>query len=739
MADALVRVPDSLGLWQSATGGPGARGAHALVVGISDYPFLSGGTEAHRVQDSHGLLQLQVSAKTAARVFGWLRKRGSIAGRPLATCRLLLAPQPGPERDYVERATQGHFASPDFETLRRAILDWGNEFLAPDAAGQPDRASFFFFSGHGLEHLSVPVLLARDYLEPLGNQGYRRAVGIRELRDAIRTYNVSAAYYFLDACRNSSPELQRLTRNGQAVLDPESDPVVFPDPNAWIQATAPGQLAYQKNDPEAPATFFGQALIEGLAGHGPTFRPYDLAIDPCSLRFGELDSFVKERTRELLREVNPQLTQSVKAGGDPYEEAAVLTAVPRTDFAAPPRPRARRQRQTPELSHRTKSFGAPSDIETRGAMFDGGGLGRMDRRRTVPRPAPQPSPPSAPSPPPSPAAELKTRLDRAERGMSREVPVGISVVELGPGRLHDTLPHEWLSHPWETSFRLGIDGVAGPSAEVRIEAMRTTEAATTVCIWADVLVTRTNGSRDPLWLLLGRAGGEWAPKGILIPYDQSPLPVRIEAVFERVHETRAQLIQFSGRIGPPELLGDANAGAREHWAQLWEAQQRESFLHVAAAREALAPFIAGAHGALLRKSISRTAAALGAAILLQCGANEQLHDWPRNLADSYGSPDGAILWAETLFRRGAVPGTASWAEAMEYFGRAGDALPQLVPTLEIAATRAGWLRQEPQRRHVTAQADAAIDRLDQVIFRLLPSGRFASFDAPDAALAAMFN
>jgi hypothetical protein len=730
MAEQLRPVSDEAGVWRRAGAGPAAAGAHALVVGISEYPFLNGGSQAFRVNDSHGLLQLQVSAKTAARIFAWLRKQGTIAGKPLQSCRLLLAPQRGAESDYVQRETDGHYGVPDFETLRRAVIEWGDEFLMAGAGS--DSASLFFFSGHGLEHLSAPALLARDYLAPPGERGYRNAVGVRELREALRTFNVAASYYFIDACRNSTPELQRLTRGGQAILDPQSDPIVFPDPNSWIQATAPGQLAYQKNDPGAEATFFGQALLEGLSGRAPSYRPYDLASDPCALRFGELDLFVKERTRELLAEVNPQLTQSAKAGGDPYDEAALLIEVPRSAFPPPSPP--------PRPSTGTGRPPRDGGIGRLGPIIGFQSLGQSDETERDWWHSFPPSPPSSPPPPPpppSPERTFKDQLARAESLVPAAVAIQGYVGSLSSLDLHPGLRHKWLSERWADSFRVGLDDLGDPRLKVSLKTVRTTETSSMICVWADLLVPGSNSPR-PQWLLLGGRQTGWRKMGVLLPVSPSPLPIRAEAIFAKPERSTAELIQFSARIGPPDMLGP-NDDNRSSWDILWQAQQREAFLHVAAARDALVPFAAGAEEALRRKAASPVAAALGAALLLQVGADSHLHDWPRNLADLYGSPDGAVLWAETLFRRGAKPGKPEWHEAMRYFATMGRRPPQLVPSLEIASARADWLRERSRRAAVTTEVRLALERLDEITLRLLPSGRFASFDAPDVSLASLWS
>src|SRR6516165_4924034 len=94
------------GLWLSNP--PTPAGAHALVIGISDYPYLGGGSApaADRAPNNGGLGQLEVSALSGALFFDWLRATDEIAGAQLATCRLLLAPRPD-EQAMVDQLTEG--------------------------------------------------------------------------------------------------------------------------------------------------------------------------------------------------------------------------------------------------------------------------------------------------------------------------------------------------------------------------------------------------------------------------------------------------------------------------------------------------------------------------------------------------------------------------------------------------------------------------------------------------------
>ena len=67
----LEPVSGTPGLWRHPQWQPGMAGVHALIIGISAYPHLEDGTAP--APDTYGLGQLLSSARTAARVFNWLR------------------------------------------------------------------------------------------------------------------------------------------------------------------------------------------------------------------------------------------------------------------------------------------------------------------------------------------------------------------------------------------------------------------------------------------------------------------------------------------------------------------------------------------------------------------------------------------------------------------------------------------------------------------------------------------
>ena len=120
---------------------PGHR-VHALIIGISDYTHLIGGSGPLALATA-GMRQLEVCAKTAASIFDWLKSRDRVAGAPVVSCRLLLAPRPG-EQAEVETLAQAITV-----TSRRSPRRGTADTMAAGGTTREPNVAFFFFSGHG--------------------------------------------------------------------------------------------------------------------------------------------------------------------------------------------------------------------------------------------------------------------------------------------------------------------------------------------------------------------------------------------------------------------------------------------------------------------------------------------------------------------------------------------------------------------------------------------------------------
>lgn len=233
---------------------------HALIVGVSAYPHLSGGDGAPGPDYEMG--QLTASAASAAAVKDWLEAAGERLAAPLGKVQLLLSPSPGElQRDPglagAEPATR--------ESLRRAALAWRE-----DCASDPENVAFFYFAGHGVVRTRwESVLLLSDFADAPGNPLFN-AVDVNNLFGGMaptvaRPDMARTQLWFLDACRVFPTQFDNFeTLAASEVFEvelPDSDrrcaPVYF--------GASQGGAAYAVR---GARTLFSRALLDSLDGAG---------------------------------------------------------------------------------------------------------------------------------------------------------------------------------------------------------------------------------------------------------------------------------------------------------------------------------------------------------------------------------------------------------------------------------------------------------------------------------------
>lgn len=241
---------------------------HALIIGVSEYPFLAGG--AQPVADSWGMDQLTSTAATAHTVFEWLRT--AQLPLPLATCRVLLAPS---------AVTEGHRAglthTPTLVNVLADASDWRD-----DAATHPDNITFFYFAGHGVQrNKEDAVLCLHDFRKPPA-PALTNAIDLTTLRGGMspsgsRPNIARTQFYFVDACRVQPAQFAKFQPlQTSAVFDIDLDgqddrcsPVFYASVSNHVAGAIPGVQ-----------TLFSRALLECLRGDAGDSLGEDAAGNP---------------------------------------------------------------------------------------------------------------------------------------------------------------------------------------------------------------------------------------------------------------------------------------------------------------------------------------------------------------------------------------------------------------------------------------------------------------------------
>jgi hypothetical protein len=588
----LVPDPDQAGRWNSVD--RSNAGVHALIIGISEYSYLSGGSASKLASDTGGMGQLRVSALTAAKVFHWLINASEVVGASLVTCRLHLAPC-REELEKVTLLTNGHYASADFATIRTAIEGWADDIFAGAQVAKPNVA-LFFFSGHGVEILSSPALLASDILNPRSASAASNAVAIESLLRAIKTCGIDRGLFFVDACRDAPTLARVLNITGEDVLKPQAYPPKIPDALISLQSTRSGLQSFQA--PEDEATIFGRALLEGLHGLPPTHVPYDTMVSPWKLLFRNLESHVKHGVRELLCRHSALKIQSVEPYGNPYNGDMVVA----------------------------QKIGvlAPASSNLQGGDLQGKALLRDELVAS------------------SSEQLLKGFESVYENDLHQTGAAGGMLVVANdlynPAIMQDLFADKDITSLWIDTVEI-IDGrtnKAASSDTLNLVGGKRQRVGDSITVWADLLVAA--GAGDSVWVKAKGAGDR--PSFLLhLPRDaQQPIPVRID-IGLRGNPGRGYIIEaLSARLSDP---GDHFAGPiSEIWRKLWEAQRSELLDNLGCAGAELIESRV-VEKAMRSEGGSPVGAAIAITLLLRCGAIEPLNDWPRKLAvRSPWLPDG---------------------------------------------------------------------------------------------------
>jgi hypothetical protein len=265
-------------------------GLHALIIGVSAYPHLEGGSDAP-APDTYGMGQLTVAASTALELFEWLQANSARLPVPLATCRLLLAPSPG------EPAAPAGTPEPTLDEVLDAAKAWRE-----DAAVSPDERTLFYFAGHGAQKSKDDgVAMLADFGDGRGGGALRNAIGIRNVFDGMaptpkRRDIARTQQYFVDACRAEPNDFARFIK-----LDPSDvfdvEHTATDDRHAPIFfATAPGTNAYGVPDGR---TLFGQALLRCLNGGAGEEVENEAGDTEWRISSGSLLRAVAECTQQL--------------------------------------------------------------------------------------------------------------------------------------------------------------------------------------------------------------------------------------------------------------------------------------------------------------------------------------------------------------------------------------------------------------------------------------------------------
>ena len=243
--------------------------AHAIVIGVGEYFYLSGGRCSRITNLDGGLQQLSSPPESAKTFTKWLLEEFNNPEKPLATVSLLISEKDGPSTFKHHKLPNP--VTPKEATIanaKEAVREWKNF-----GDRNEDNLVLFFFCGHGVARgLDGMTLLLADYGET-DAMPMEGAIDFASLHRGMAQCKSSEQCYFIDACRKVSDIATRTTATGDPIIQ---DDLNRPYSSAWHYAvfysTLGGEAAYgRKNKP----SFYTEELIKGLNGTGSNNRNAD--------------------------------------------------------------------------------------------------------------------------------------------------------------------------------------------------------------------------------------------------------------------------------------------------------------------------------------------------------------------------------------------------------------------------------------------------------------------------------
>jgi hypothetical protein len=242
---------------------PAQRGAHALVIGVGEYPWLDGGTQT-RFAHFEGMGQLSSPPESARAFADWLLSPTGYhnPASPLASLDLLISDS-GTDQFVPPSGVAATIQRAKFADIDAAIKTWlqrGNV--------DPNNLLLFFYCGHGVARGLKLTLLPEDYgsLQTPPQLSLGLAVDFDEFYLGMDSCAARNQIYFVDACRVASGLLIRTHNFSGSPVVPGMAQLTYPPRNAPIYYGAvPGTTAYGRT---GKPSFFTESLLKAFRGAG---------------------------------------------------------------------------------------------------------------------------------------------------------------------------------------------------------------------------------------------------------------------------------------------------------------------------------------------------------------------------------------------------------------------------------------------------------------------------------------
>jgi hypothetical protein len=293
-------------------------GAHALVIGVSNYPYIKGGDDPSDEGIEFGIEQLSSAARSASVFAQWLLKEYQSDRAPLRSLRVLLSPSPGEQinKEIV------NLLSGDFSATRAHVETALGEVIRA-AKSHPENVLIVYAAGHGVQLTkNGAVVLLEDFAKPGQLTRLAGAIDMAGVHDGMNYPGTAQTqFWFVDACRQKPRIAKRFEElTGALTLD---TPVGTVETSPLFLAAATGEAAFARVN---GVTLFNEGLMWVLKGGGAA-GPERNGVPKWHVPVTELIKTLPDRVKELATTAGVE--QSVEISGKIHE--AVFH-----EFSSPP-------------------------------------------------------------------------------------------------------------------------------------------------------------------------------------------------------------------------------------------------------------------------------------------------------------------------------------------------------------------------------------------------------------------
>lgn len=281
--------------------------AHALVIGVGDYPHLKDG-KGTKFSAHENMGQLTSAPVSARRFAEWLIAKDGYhdPARPLASVRLLLSEKTRlRSQSRFKNSATGETHSVPLATLAEveaATRDWAKALKENE-----EHLGLFFFSGHGVMSGFEQALLLSDFGDDKDLLPTKYAIRFNQFRTGMKWIAAREQCYFVDACRSYSPAFAEAHgATGEAIIGPDKNAAFSRQVQQPVfNATLEGEPAFGRT--REPSVFTA-ALLWALRGGGAddVSGPDQWRIDAAQLQ--RSIEFIIKRSAEREKMIFTQIS-----------------------------------------------------------------------------------------------------------------------------------------------------------------------------------------------------------------------------------------------------------------------------------------------------------------------------------------------------------------------------------------------------------------------------------------------